>query len=88
LLTLPCPEATSKLNNVTHFTKIITMNPILRGVLGTTGTAMLLHAGYSAFESLTYEKTIDPSSPLDIPLDVRRAELLVADTVCRSNSRQ
>ena len=49
----------------------IKMNSLLRGVLGTTGTVMLLHAGYSAFESLTYEKSLDPSSPLDIPLDVR-----------------
>ena len=31
---------------------------------------MLLHAGYSAFEALTYEKSIDPTTPLEIPLDV------------------
>jgi len=31
---------------------------------------MLLHAGYSAFEALTYEKSIDPTAALEIPLDV------------------
>ena len=37
--------------------------------LGAIGTIMLLHAGYSAFESLTYEKSLDPDH-LEIPLDV------------------
>jgi hypothetical protein len=32
---------------------------------------MLLHAGYSAFEALTYEKAVDPIAALEIPLDVR-----------------
>jgi hypothetical protein len=31
---------------------------------------MLLHSGYSAFEALTYEKSIDPTAALEIPLDV------------------
>ena len=31
---------------------------------------MLIHAGYSAFESLSYEKALDPSAELQIPLDV------------------
>jgi hypothetical protein len=39
-------------------------------VLGTLGGLMLLHAGYSAFEALTYEKSVDPMAPLEIPLDV------------------
>jgi len=42
----------------------------VRGILGILGTVMLLHAGYSASESLAYEKSVDPSSPLQIPLDV------------------
>jgi Membrane magnesium transporter len=45
----------------------------VRGLLGVVGTVMLLHAGYSASESLAYEKSVDPSSPLQIPLDVWRA---------------
>lgn len=46
------------------------MSTLVRSALGVTGTVMLLHAGYSAFESLTYEKSLDPSSRLEIPLDV------------------
>ena len=46
------------------------MSIVVRSALGVTGTVMLLHAGYSAFESLTYEKSLDPSSRLEIPLDV------------------
>jgi len=41
-----------------------------RVALGSLGGLMLLHAGYSAFEALTYEKSIDPTTPLEIPLDV------------------
>ena len=48
------------------------MSGLLRGVLGVAGTVMLLHAGYSASESLAYEKSVDPSSPLQVPLDVMR----------------
>jgi hypothetical protein len=46
------------------------MNVVVRSTLGVTGTLMLVHAGYSAFESLTYKKALDPSSRLEIPLDV------------------
>jgi len=46
------------------------MSVAVRSGLGIVGAFMLLHAGYSAFESLTYEKSVDPNSPLDIPLDV------------------
>ena len=46
------------------------MSGLVRGLLGVVGTVMLLHAGYSASESLAYEKSVDPSSPLQIPLDV------------------
>jgi len=38
--------------------------------LGSLGGLLLLHAGYSAFETLTYEKSIDPTTPVEIPLDV------------------
>jgi hypothetical protein len=41
-----------------------------RVALGTLGGLMLLHAGYSAFEALTYEKAVDPTAALEIPLDV------------------
>ena len=41
---------------------------------------MLLHAGYSASESLAYEKSVDPSSPLQIPLDVCLCEVAQANT--------
>jgi hypothetical protein len=46
------------------------MSVVIRSTLGLTGAVMLLHAGYSAFESLTYEKSLDPTSQLEIPLDV------------------
>jgi hypothetical protein len=47
------------------------MSVALRSALGVAGAIMLLHAGYSAFESFTYEKSLDPSSPLEMALDVR-----------------
>jgi hypothetical protein len=47
------------------------MSLLIRSTLGFTGAVMLLHAGYSAFEFLTYEKSLDPTSQLEIPLDVR-----------------
>ena len=46
------------------------MSMLVRSALGVTGTVMLLHSGYSAFESLKYEKSLDPSSRLETPLDV------------------
>jgi hypothetical protein len=53
------------------------MSGLLRSGLGLTGALMLLHAGYSAFESLTYEKALDPSSQLEIPLDVRNESAIL-----------
>jgi len=47
---------------------------------------MLLHAGYSASESLAYEKSVDPSSPLQIPLDV--SPDVVGSNFCRSEWKQ
>ena len=49
---------------------IPTMSTVVRSALGISGAVMLLHSGYSAFESLTYEKSFDPSSRLELPLDV------------------
>ena len=48
----------------------VKMNVALHRGLGLTGALILLHAGYSAFESLSYAKSINPASPLEIPLDV------------------
>ena len=46
------------------------MSGLLRGFFGVAGTVLLLHAGYSASEALAYEKSVDPSSTLQLPLDV------------------
>ena len=62
------------------------MSLLVRSALGITGTVMLLHAGYSAFESLTYEKSLDPSSRLETPLDVTSRRLL-KPIMCRLDWR-
>jgi len=59
------------------------MSIVIRSALGITGTVMLLHAGYSAFESLTYEKSLDPSSRLELPLDVSLQKVLLINGFCR-----
>ena len=59
------------------------MSIVIRSALGITGTVMLLHAGYSAFESLTYEKSLDPSSRLELPLDVSLQMVLLINGFCR-----
>jgi hypothetical protein len=46
------------------------MSRLLRGFFGVAGTVLLLHAGYSASEALAYEKSVDPSSKSQFPLDV------------------
>jgi hypothetical protein len=46
------------------------MSGLLRGFFGVAGTVLLLHAGYSASEALAYEKSVDPSSTSQLPLDV------------------
>jgi hypothetical protein len=42
------------------------MNLTSRVALGSLGGLMLLHAGCSAFEALTYEKAVDPIAALEI----------------------
>ena len=60
------------------------MSAVVRSALGILGGILLLHAGYSAYESLSYEKSLDPSSQLEIPLDVDIHEtLFAADLFCR-----
>jgi hypothetical protein len=49
---------------------ILRMDGLVTIILGLLATLLLVHAGYSAFESLTYEKSLDPSSELKLPLDV------------------
>jgi len=57
------------------------MSGLPRNVLGGVGTVMLIHAGYSAFESLSYEKSLNPSANLSIPLDVCIRKVHCADVV-------
>jgi len=54
----------------------------MRNTLGIAGAVMLLHAGYSAFESLTYEKSLDPSSRLELPLDIRLETVVSVILLC------
>src|SRR5436190_10770852 len=82
---LVIPQVTMRQQMVDKFQ--LDMSVLVRNALGVTGTVMLLHAGYSAFESLTYEKSLDPSARLEIPLDVSLQNFLLINMFCRLDWR-